>query len=344
MSDVARAAHVSSATVSYALRGDSRISHETTDKVRRAAQKLHYTTNLSARSLRSGRNGIIGVAIFELDHPYPAQMSAAMSHEAARHGYGTIVQETSDSKENEIAFLRRVTIQLTEGTIFSPGHITDREIQHLTGDKPLVLLDDISAHPTFDSVATPGFEGSRTAIGHLLDVGCRRILIIGAPYQKQMLSPAAIPLTVSQTRFRGCVEAFRQHGMQTDPHQFVATDHWDSQNARAAAHHLVDAGVQFDGAYCLTDTLAIGFIRGLADRGVRVPGDVKVIGFDGINEGEDYIPSLTTIKTDMGDLAHKAVSLLISKINSPTRETTDKTAARTLTAKFSLVCRESTQS
>ena len=100
MSDVAKAAGVSRATASYALRGDPRIVPATAERVMRAARELQYTTNLSARSLRSGRSGIIGVAIFELDHPYPSEMSAAMSREAARHGLETIVQETSNSKDN----------------------------------------------------------------------------------------------------------------------------------------------------------------------------------------------------------------------------------------------------
>ncbi len=129
MSDVAKAAGVSRATASYALRGDPRIVPATAERVMRAARELQYTTNLSARSLRSGRSGIVGVAIFELDHPYPSEMSAAMSREAARHGLETIVQETSNSKDNEVAILQKVTSQFCDGTIFSPGNVSDDEIR-----------------------------------------------------------------------------------------------------------------------------------------------------------------------------------------------------------------------
>ena len=107
MSDVAKAAGVSRATASYALRGDPRIVPQTAAKVREAARALHYTANLSARSLRSGRNGVIGLAIFELDRAYPSEMGAAISREANRHGLQTIVQETSNSKEGEIAIFAK---------------------------------------------------------------------------------------------------------------------------------------------------------------------------------------------------------------------------------------------
>ena len=101
MSDVAKAAGVSRATASYALRGDPRIVPATAERVMRAARELQYTTNLSARSLRSGRSGIIGVAIFELDHPYPSEMSAAMSREAVDVMLGLELGHIGINCENE---------------------------------------------------------------------------------------------------------------------------------------------------------------------------------------------------------------------------------------------------
>ncbi|OZG60978.1 Periplasmic binding protein-like domain-containing protein [Bifidobacterium lemurum] len=334
MSDVAKAAGVSRATASYALRGDPRIAPATTDRVLQAARALQYTTNLSARSLRSGRSGLIGVAIFELDFPYPSEMSAAISREVARHGLEAIVQETSNSKESEIAILQKVTSQLCDGTIFSPGNVSDEEIRALSGGKPVVLLDDLSPDPVFDSVATPCEAGTETAIRHLVDIGCRRILVIGANYD--MLAEDRGATSVSGRRLIGCLNAFEVLGITPDPSQFVSTE-WRTANARAMAHTLVDSGVEFDGAFCMTDSIALGFIRGLADRGVNVPQDAAVIGFDGINECDYYIPSLSTIATDMEDLARKAVGLLLDRIDG------GGVPARTLTADYRLVARESTR-
>ena len=339
MSDVAKAAGVSRATASYALRGDSRIAPATAERVMRAARDLRYTANLSARSLRSGRSGIIGVAIFELDHPYPSEMSAAVSREAAKHGLEAIVQETSNSKDNEIAILRKVTSQLCDGTIFSPGNVSDDEIRALSGGKPIVLLDDISLDPVFDSVSTPCEEGSAAAIRHLVEIGCRHPLVIGANYGALTEDRAAA--TVSGRRLLGCLDAFDDLGIAPAGEQFVNLQHWESSDARAAAHDLVDSGIVFDGAFCMTDTISIGFVRGLADRGLRVPEDVAVIGFDGIRECEDYIPSLSTVATDLNDLAAKAVDLLLDRLDEDGQDA--PVPIRTLTADFRLIARESTR-
>ena len=343
MTDVAKAAGVSRATASYALRGDPRIAPATAEKVRQAAAALQYTTNLSARSLRSGRSGVIGVAIFELDKPYPSEMSAAVSHEAAAHGFETIVQQTSNSKEREISILRKVTSQLCDGTIFSPGNVSVEEITALYGGKPMVLLDDISDDPLFDCVFTPCADGAEAAIRHLVDVGCRNIGVVGVDYEALVEDNQA--LTVSGKRLTGALKAFDDLGIDVDEHNFIRSQ-WETADARSIAHQLVDKGLEFDGIFCMTDSVALGIIRGFADRGVRVPDDVAVIGFDGINEGEYFVPSLSTVQTDMADLARKAVGLLLRRLGEDTdvvpRDDNSAKPQR-LTANYTLVQRESTR-
>ena len=203
----------------------------------------------------------------------------------------------------------------------------------------MVLLDDISPDPVFDSVATPCEEGSAAAIRHLVDVGCRRPLVIGADYR--VLAEDSGSMTVSGRRLLGCLNAFDDLGVAPAAEQFVSLPHWESSDARAAAHDLVDSGIDFDGAFCMTDTIAIGFVRGLADRGLRVPDDVAVIGFDGIRECEDYIPSLSTVATDLNDLAAKAMRLLLDRLDEDGKGT--PLPVRTLTADFRLIARESTR-
>lgn len=333
INDVAKAAGVSRATASYALRGDTRIAAATANKVRRAASQLQYTANLSARSLRSGRNGVIGVAIYELSHAYPAEMSAMMSREIANRGCQAIVQQTSSSKDSEVAILQRVTSQLCDGMIFSPINVTDQEMRVLSHGKPMVLLDDSSLNPTYDSIDTPSESGSRDAIRHLIDIGCRNIVVIGAGYD--LLNDPQHAHSLEVRRLRGCLQAFADRGLTADPRNFVPAP-WSSDEAQQRAHQLVQSGRPFDGAFCMTDTMAMGFIRGLFDCGKRVPNDVAVVGFDGITEAENFIPSLTTIDTDLHDLATRAVDLLIRRMRDETLP------PQHITAKYRLVVREST--
>ena len=359
MSEVAGIAGVSRATASYALRGDPRIAETTAARVREVAHSLHYTTNLSARSLRSGHSGVIGVAIFELDRPYPSEMSAAMSRAAERLGLQAIVQQTSNSVESEISILQKVTSQLCDGTIFSPSNVNDEEIQALSGGKPLVFLDDISPSPLFDTVNTPCEEGAEAAVTHLLSIGCRHIAILGSKYQTLLDDRES--RNVSGRRLLGCLNAFEKAGYAVDPQDFIPLDRWDPQDARQSAHELVNSGRNFDGVFCMTDTIALGFIRGLADCEVRVPQDIAVIGFDGIAEGSYCIPTLSTIATDLDDLADKAMGVLTSRISgqrssmiSSAVEMNPSSVAPSsldpmpispvsLTARYSLVQRESTK-
>jgi DNA-binding LacI/PurR family transcriptional regulator len=336
MSDVAKAAGVSRATASYALRGDPRIISTTAQRVIKVAKDLNYTTNLSARSLRSGKSGVIGVAIYELDKPYPSEMSAEVSREASRNGLQAIIQQTSNSKEGEISILKNVTSQLCDGTIFSPGIVTNEEIRELSGGKPIILLDDTSQDSLFDGVYTPGRDGSRSAILHLMAQGCKNIFIIGADYESLSKKGSLIP--VSSQRLKGCQDAFAQQGLTLQSGQVLRTDEWTPAAARKAVHELVNSDKVFDGIFCMTDSLALGALRGLEDCGLTVPGDVAVMGFDGINEGELSIPSLSTIKIDLKDLAEKAVSLLLKRIKEPSQPFTP----RRLTAAYTLVQREST--
>ncbi|KAB8287230.1 Periplasmic binding protein-like domain-containing protein [Bifidobacterium ramosum] len=339
MSDVARAAGVSRATVSYALRGDPRITESTASRIRQVAADLHYNANLSARSLRSGRTGVIGVAIFELDRPYPSEMGAAMSREIARRGYQPIVQQTSGSKDDEVAILRKVTSQLCDGMIFSPAKVADEELRSLSHGKPMVLLDDLSPDPVFDSVATACEAGAQTAVGHLIEIGCRHIVVVGAPYE--MLVEDRLASSVRGRRLLGSLRAFEQADIEVGPQNFFDIPLWTADAARASARRMLEAdryrGV--DGVFCLTDTVALGFMRGLADCGVRVPDDLALIGFDGIAESEYSIPSLSTIRTNLDDLSRKAVGLLIDQIEHDGM-TGDP---QRLTADFDLVVRESTQ-
>lgn len=339
MSDVAKAAGVSRATVSYALRGDPRIAESTAKKIREVAASLHYNANLSARSLRSGRTGIIGVAIFELDRPYPSEMSAAMSREIARRGYQAIVQQTSSSKDNEIAILQKVTSQLCDGMIFSPAQVADEELRALSHGKPMVLLDDISPDPVFDSVNTACEDGAFTAVRHLINIGCKHIIAIGPSYE--MLVEDRMATSVVDRRLLGCLRAFEQSDIEVGPSNFLHLPKWDPEPSRAAARAMLESaryqGV--DGVFCFTDTIALSFMRGLADCGVRVPDDIAMIGFDGISDSEYSVPSLSTIRTNLDDLARKTVDLLIRRIENEG----DDGAPQRLTADYELIMRESTR-
>lgn len=336
--DVAKEAGVSQATVSFSLRHDPRIPEPTAERVREAARRIGYMTNLSARQLRSGRSGVIGIDIFELGQPQPSQMAAAFTDAAHRHGVQAIVQQTSNQLEHEIANLESVSSRLCDGTFFSPGTVTNEQILRVAGGKTIVLLNDYSTEPVFDSVFTPCVEGSRQAVNHLFDQGCRRVLMFGSdylPYEQALVGKAT-----KYRRLAGALEAFRDRGSGFDP-TFAVDCEWNLEDARRVMLHVLDARLDFDGVYCMTDTVAMGAMRALWDRGLVVPDDVLLVGFDGVRETAYCTPSISTVCVDLDDLAEKAVRLLLDGI-SGARGGRGSGGPVRLTAGFNLVRREST--
>jgi DNA-binding LacI/PurR family transcriptional regulator len=122
---------------------------------------------------------------------------------------------------------------------------------------------------------------------------------------------------VGSLRFEGYCRALTAAGLPILPELSRPIDKLTMKMGRTATLELIDSGIEFDGLFCLTDTVAIGALRGLADRDVSVPDEVKVIGFDAVEEGEYTVPSLSTVDPDHGLMARQAVDLLIDRIDNP---------------------------
>lgn len=321
--DVANAAGVSPAAASYALSGSSKVTEETARRVRRAARTLHYTGNFAARSLRRGKSGIIGVAMFELRREYPATLAYAIGNEVAKHGRQALVQQISYSDERERAFIRSMANQYSDGLLLCSAGVPESEIDALSKGKPVVVLDDVSIK-RYDTVLNPREEGENALVGHLVSIGRTDALIIGADRLSRKEIVAAQP---GRYRFlASCYAAYANHGMRLNKRRIEPLPAWDIEQARLKAHELVERRCIFDSAICSTDTVALGFIRGLLECGVRVPDDVAVVGFDGIATGRYCSPTLTTIETDIDEVARRAVDLLMRRIGDAEDNDDDESA------------------
>ncbi|NMM98855.1 LacI family DNA-binding transcriptional regulator [Bifidobacterium olomucense] len=352
MKDVGREAGVSAMTVSNVLRGNTNVTPETARRVREAADKLHYrlnTTSLSARSLRvstsrHGRNfSTIGLAIFELDRPYPSQLASLISQAAEKRGYQTVVQETRINAENERSIIERVSNQFCDGLIFSSSRLSASEIEQLSNHRPTVLLDDDRPQQDLDTILTPSEAGAQAAIEYLWSTGKRHIGIVGG-LGENLVNAAGEDNDSSATfdindtlhrRLMGCCNAFEKLGVQWEDVPIIATP-WTDTDARKAIAGNADLVRSCDALFCMTDTTAFGVIRGLKDIGLRVPDDIAVMGFDGIDMGAIMTPSLTTVAVDIPMVAQKAVDLLIERID----DESDRERQR-IVADFRIAQRES---
>lgn len=335
--DIALATGLSVATVSYALRGDSRVTAETTRRVLCASRRLGYEGNFSARALSVGRSHIISVAVHDLMLPFSAELAARVSQAALERGYVAVVRQTKTEPSLERSVVAGEPGLFADGTILCPGTLQAHAIRRAS-TRPLVLFDGNPRFPVYDMVVTPGLAGGFDAVSHLVDVGCRRIGVIGAAYRP--LVKAAHAFDMTSQRVAGCLKALRRAGVEADGSRFVGTGNWYADAAAAAVRERIEAGWDFDGVFCMTDTVALATIGELQRHGIRVPQDVKVVGFDGIGIGLEQYPTLTSVRIDFDDAASKLVDLLVERIEHDNEEHSPVV----LTARHTLVPGESTGS
>jgi len=330
MGDVARAAGVSPMTVSHVVNDHPHVKESTRAKVLEVMDRLDYRVNVAARNLRTGRTGTIGLAVPEVDRPYFGQLAARIITAAAKYNLRVAIEQTGASRENELDALSLSRNRLYDGLILSTVGLGPADTDLLKVDYPVVILGERIFDGPVDHVAMPNVNGACAATSHFIERGCRRIVMVDGQVSGEV--------DVSGLRLTGYRQALERSGIVFDPSLVVNIEKFTMQSGGEVARALVASRKGFDGVFCVTDTVAIGVLRGLADAGVRVPSRVKVIGFDNIDEGAFTVPSLSSIDPDHERMARTAVSLLVRRIEGgvagkPRRE---------FVSKFSVVEREST--
>ena len=178
MREVAKAAGVSIKTVSNVVNDYEFVSQATRDKVNKAIVELGYTVNVSARNLRRGQTGIIGLAIPDLQMPYFAQLSSLVIEEAKKVGLRVIVEPTQYSRDGELEALHGSQQTMIDGLIYSPLELGQDDVERLKVDYPLVLVGERIFTDQVDHIATENVEGAKRATQYLLTTGCRRVAVV----------------------------------------------------------------------------------------------------------------------------------------------------------------------
>lgn len=328
--DVAQLAGVSIKTVSNVVNDYPHVRATTRERVQAAIDQLGYRPNLSARSLRSGRSGVIGLVLPELSLSYFAELADAVITQAESHGLVVIIERTGADRDRELAVLSSPRMRMTDGVIFSPLGMGQEDADLLHVDFPLVLLGERIFGGPVDHVTMRNVEAARAATEFLTTAGRRRIALIGA-HPDESLGSAAL-------RLKGYEEGIAAAGLRYDPALVRSTTLWHRANGADAARELMESGVEFDAVFGLNDALTLGAMRALQEGGRRIPDDVAVIGFDNIEEAQYAVPSLTTIDPGREQIAQRAVDLLVQRIGA---ESSSPAQPIEETVAFEVVVRES---
>lgn len=326
MSDVARLAGVSKMTVSNVVNNRPGVSDPVRRRVLEAIQQSGYRLNVNARTLKAGRTGVIGLAVPGVDQPYYGMLGSLLIEVAKARGFHVAIEQTGAAAEGEAAAIAQSHKLQLDGLILSAVVLDPRDQGQSWGDFPIVMLGERDFGASIDHVGMANEAGAKAATEHLIAQGCRRIAnITGGSLEG---------VHVVSRRHRGYVEGLATAGLALDP-ALVSLSGMSMESGRQAVYDLDRAGVEFDGVIAITDTVAIGVIRGLADLGLRVPEDVRVVGFDDIREASYLTPSLSSVSPDHRWMAEKAVDLIAARLEDPTRPPEEHTAP------FELKVRES---
>jgi DNA-binding LacI/PurR family transcriptional regulator len=327
--DVAKAAGVSPMTVSNVINDHPNVRRPTREKVLEAMARLGYRVNVAARNLSKGRTGTIGLAVPMVKSPYYGLLAASIIAAAERHSLRVSIEQTGASRENELEAVSLSRNRLYDGLILTAAGMRQADVERLKVDHPVVILGDRVIGGPVDHVAMPHFEASRAATRHLIERGCRRIAFLCGPVEE---------VDTSSLRLTGYRQALEDAGLPSDPTLVQQVDRTGMRDGAQRAREMGESGLEFDGVFCVNDSLAMGVLRGLADAGVRVPEQVKVIGFDNVDESEFLVPSLSTIDPDHDMMAERAVGLLAGRID----QAGPRADRQEFVSHFSVVVREST--
>lgn len=310
--DVAKLAGVSPKTVSNVVNGYVHVSPQMRERVRAAIRELNYVPNSTARQLRTGRTGVIALALPDLSVPYFAELAKYVTAEAAERSYTILIDQTEGLEDRERHLASSLDNNVIEGVIFSPLAMRPRQIAETFASAPLVLLGEREYPATADHVAVDNVAAAMDATRHLLAIGRRRIAAVGLPVDRRAQTGAL--------RREGYLRALAEAGQDLDPALVVPTEEYHRRDGVEAMERLLALPDPPEAVFCFNDLLAIGALHALRARGLRVPDDIAVIGFDDIEEGQFSNPTLTTIAPNKETIARTAVDLLcqtLSQIHQP---------------------------
>ncbi|MCG5469523.1 LacI family transcriptional regulator [Micromonospora sp. LAH09] len=314
--DVAQLAGVSVKTVSNVVNGYPHVSPDVRRRVEAAVAELHYRPNASARTLRTGRTGVLALVLPTSDLPY-AGLAGAVVHAAAQRGYRVVVAPDDQPRSSGLHDARTMPVDgVLVGAPVTPGELGPAVAA--TGP-PVVLIGGAPHDQRCDRVSIDVAQAAEDATDHLLRAGRRRIAAIGD-------RPAASP----QPGTAGYHRALRRAGLVPVPGGLLSARHHRRADGYRAARDLLVGPDHPDAILCSSDPLAIGAMRAAFDVGLRVPDDVAVIGIGDIEEGRYSRPTLSTVAVDTGFLAREAVARLTVRIGQPDAAVADIVAPHTV--------------
>lgn len=314
--EIAKMANVSVATVSRVINNNGRFSKETKEKVEALIKEYGYTTNIAAKSLRTSKSKTIGLIVPNIDNAWFSQLALAIEKHFFDNNYSVFICNTSQDENKEIAYFKSLDSKMVDGIICISG-IEEIPTRFLNRDIPIVCIDrKPKDHSEAYYVESNHYSGGYQATEELINQGCKNIVILSRNKS----------LSVNNQRFNGYLDALKDHHIEAKEELQLLLDvnQANYEGARQAINDFIKKDIPFDGIFATNDWRAYGALVALMENNIKVPEEVKIMGFDDIFIASASHPTLSTIRQDTPALAKTACDLLLNLMNKENTEELQK--------------------
>ena len=308
--DIAKKANLAPSTISRALQDHPRIGAETKMRVRALAKEMGYVPSTVAKSLSTNQTWTIGMVVATISDPFMGRVVEGVEEVAMGAGFNVFLSTSQNNRQREIAVIDVLQQRRVDGIIVVASHLFDRYRRYFDRiEVPIVMIDEQEPAGVIHAVAVDDLRGARLAVEHLLGLGHRRIGYVGVTNRPKS----------NRYRLRGYEDALKAAGIAPDPRLVFTSNIEDhAKRGEASLEPLWAAGAT--AVFCYNDMTAIGLLSACYNRGLSVPDNLSLIGFDDIDTAAYIIPPLTTIHQPRLELGRRAMQMILDLLAGQTPE------------------------
>lgn len=304
MSDVAKMANVSTATVSRVLRSPDSVKEDTRNKVLCAIETLNYQPNMVARQFRTKKTKTILVVVPDITNPFFSKVLRGIEHTAVQNGYQVILGDTENDEIRESEYLDLLRQKQADGGVLLTARMNRKNLEEIAEQFPVVLACEYVDGLNVPTVSIDNISSAKKATEHLINLGHKRIAHISGP----------VSVVLSRDRMKGYRQAMVYHELPIEP-VFMQEGDFSFESGYNQMLKFLALENPPSAVFAASDEMAVGAVKAARSNGLRVPEDLAVVGFDNIELGSIVEPGITTIEQPKYQIGNMAMELLVKLID-----------------------------